>query len=516
MKISVRILSCCFLVFIFVFSVVNVRLLFETLEKHPQADLTELRDSLQQAYVSDRLQHKNDFLNLNGLYARISGRRVHNDTVIMKNGMLAAKTYTVSNMEDEAKSIALFDSWLSSREIPFLYVQMPYKLDLEGTLLPTGVENIANDTASELVQLLNSFGVNTLDLRTTQSATPEMIKQTFYQTDHHWTPLGAFEGFRQTVQELQRLLPEENLLSAQGLALDNWNIHTKEKQFLGSYGKRVGKWFGGVDDLIWLTPSFDTQLSMYIPKFRQFVRGSFEDVLIQDKYIDDDASLFELNHYCVYIGGDFPLVHQRNETAEVDKKLLIFKDSFTLPYQSFFSTIFTEVDVVDPRHYNSETLTQYIETTQPDVVVLAINPSVLGMKNYFRYPIPEETVEEITEVFRHDVSFVAKDDNKYQYKTVNVDLKPGVRYRVSAEAIQVETGSTDGVFLAVYDSSTKTFYDSIAWDLAYCESVGEYTWTFRAPSNEKVQAKLLIYSGLHGQTNGVAVTYKDLVLEELN
>ena len=52
-----------------------------------------------------------------------------------------------------------------------------------------------------------------------------------------------------------------------------------------------------------------------------------------------------------------------------------------MPVQAFMSTEFEEVDVIDPRHYNSS-IAEYCAENKPDIVIMLINVESISNSAY--------------------------------------------------------------------------------------------------------------------------------------
>jgi hypothetical protein len=230
------------------------------------------------------------------------------------------------------------------------------------------------------LELLKNADTDVLDLRLTLTPDAESVEKYFYNTDHHWNTHGSFAAYGVILAYLREPFP----MAPIDLSLadpKNWKQTVYEDWFLGSRGKRVGIYFGGVDDLTIYTPKFETQMSMYVPKHRAYTSGSFEDTVIKKEYLDA-PDYFNENPYCTYIGGDYPLVYHKNDLAGNDLKVLLIKDSFSLPLQAFLSTAVRELEVLDPRYYNESTVTEYVVKSNPDIVLMAVNPSMFENECY--------------------------------------------------------------------------------------------------------------------------------------
>lgn len=319
------------------------------------------------------------FININGLSHKLFDQRSMNNVIKMENGHLEEVVPAVGVGEQAKETIRLKDA-LAEKEIPFLYVQVPYKISKYEELLPIGVEDSSNQNADALLALLAEGNVPVLDLR--ERFWQEGINQydLFFKTDHHWTPEAAFLAYGEVISYMRANwgLNIEDSYTDSG----NYIEEKYEDWFLGSRGKRVGLYYAGVDDITLLYPSFSTQMSLYVPSENIFRSGSFKDAIFDYSNIEE-KDYFLTNPYHAYIGDEYSLVQHENEAAPCDKKLLIIKDSFTLPVQAYLTTCFFQIDVIDLRLYEEKSLYEYIEETKPDMVVIMYNPYMLCEENGF-------------------------------------------------------------------------------------------------------------------------------------
>ena len=227
---------------------------------------------------------------------------------------------------------------------------------------------------------LTAAGVETADFRQFLAQTPQQIEKYFFRTDHHWNFTGAFEAYRELTEELERRFPDCGIDPA--LAdMANWEAHTLKNWMLGSQGKRTGLYFGGTDDITYYTPRFETEMSCIIPEYSggsASYEGSFEQTVIRSEYLDERPDWFTSSPYDMYIGGEYALVQHRNPDAPGDLKICIIKDSFTLPVQAFLSTQFRYIDVLDPRRMDDFTAAEYIQETEPDIVIVMLSTNTAG------------------------------------------------------------------------------------------------------------------------------------------
>jgi len=505
-----------FIVLVLLLSVANIRLLFEPMKKlwAEEVVLSDFVETVQNKYSKEFLG-KHYFVNINGAYAAVTGRRVLNGVIKLNNGMLTDASMPERNIEPLAENIIDFTHFLDKEGIDFLYVQAPFKIDDEGALLPAGKEAQVNISINKLLARLQENQVDTLDLRPYISATPELVEENFSKTDHHWNYKGAFVAFQQIVEEIQNIISNKNL----DLACANmtqWEEHLLKDWFLGSRGKRVGEFFAGVDDMVYYTPKFDTYMSCAVPKHSWLYKGDFVAANMRSQYLER-VDYFGDNPYCLYIGGDYPLVQHRNYNAPNDLKVLMIKDSFTLPVQAYMSTLFKEIDVIDPRHFTECSIAEYVDNNQPDIVIIMINPSQFEGRAYTDFgsaKINKNLNESL--VWQQQQLELPVSDSNYNYKVIANNLQYDKTYAIRFDDIVFTQGESNGVTVTLYDPVTQTVIASRIFDVNYCINNGGFEWFFSTPAAGDNDLQLLLYSGLWRATSGIGTIYYNVNLSVLD
>ncbi len=379
-----RAFSCLSLAALALFSILNVPLLLSPLGRFLGGETTlgDLARETRAAYVAD-VSFKSAFVDINGAYARLTGRRVYHGVSVLNNGMLDRDELAEMDMTEMAAGICRLEGALSESGIPFLYVQVPSKVDLADTLVPAGVENAANRNANALCGALEADGVQVLDLRPRLTGSVADVERYYYRTDHHWNADGAFFAFGEILARIASILPERAIDLSLTKA-EQWERTVYADWFLGSHGKRVGRFFGGVDDLIVYTPRTPCTTSLSLPHKDFYGTGDFSELLIRTEYLER-PDYFGADAHCVYLGGNYPLAVHENADAADGAHILLVKDSFSHPLEAMLSASLSRLDVIDPRYYRDGTVLEYAIKTRPDLVIVAINPSVFSDGAYLDY-----------------------------------------------------------------------------------------------------------------------------------
>lgn len=202
-------------------------------------------------------------------------------------------------------------------------------------------------------------------------------------------------------------------------------------------------------------------------------------------------------------------------------RVLLIKDSFMLPLEAFLSTEFTEVDVIDPRHYKASSLAEYVLWTRPDLVIQMNNVTALFNMNFFdKYGV------DIKKKYLHawdkerkvllkdfNIEVTASKSQSHRNKKLPISIQAGKTYTIQIKQIRTTFGETDGVSLLLYDYKKKKIIRHEVIDIDYCKQKGIHRWTFRVPEKDSDYG-LLVYSGIFGRTNNIGVKYSGIEVFE--
>lgn len=353
--------------------------IFENDQTDGYGKVVELTEKAETVF-NEQIYGKDEFVDVYGLAQRILFKNYLEDSndptrdvVKLKNGMLTF-LQKKEDMVTRANHIAELQKNISEEGIPFIYIQAPYKIR-DNAELPKGLIDYANENANVLLKTLNEQQVETMDLREYFKEMP--IQEEYFITDHHWKIKTAFEA----VNYISEILNNEYNFNTDNFYTDinHYHITTQENAYLGSIGKRNGKFYGGLDDFEYIVPNFETQLS--VNKSGDVKNGSFEDTIIVKDLLSDDILL---NKYACYFGGDFPEIIIQNETSTSNKKILIIQDSYGLPFSSFLSLRVKELRTIDLRHFEGKEI-EYIKEYKPDIVLMIYNPSSFYIEKNFQF-----------------------------------------------------------------------------------------------------------------------------------
>lgn len=294
------------------------------------------------------------------------------DSLIMSTNSFNKK-YEQSDLTNVSNRIRKLKEHSEKVGADFCYVAAPEKGYYE--VAPENINNYCKYNYDYFMKSLEANQINTINLANdfkTKHLNPEEL---FFVTDAHWKPLSGFMANNSICEYLSK----NNILDCDRKKADinNYQINTYSKWFLGNIGKRVGTFFTwkGADDFDLITPKFNTSFEEIKPYENSIKSGSFEETLL---YMDrvNTKDYYGNDPYTCYCGGNHRLQIIKNNLNKEGKKILLIKDSFAFVVAPFLSTQVSELHIADTREelvsiYDKKVnWYDYIEEIKPDVVIV--------------------------------------------------------------------------------------------------------------------------------------------------
>ncbi len=305
--------------------------------------------------------------------------------VRLNNGMWTWAKYKVTeeNVAGVTDGIVSLNNFLKKNSIPFLYVHAIDKNCRRDPKLPPSVVDYHNDNVDRIFRTLQEQGVLTLDLREELHKDFSDHYAFFYKTDHHWNTrigLWAADVLERRIEELfgVKFYRGKNDES-------NYRPEIYEKALFGSLGHSVTRRLAEPEDFLIMYPKFETRFGIVIPDKDIDAEGSCEDRLINKEKLEDQSAKNDGSGYVEssILYGSRPLVKIKNYLMKDGPRILLVKDSSSLPMAPYLAVGCSELDSVDVRPESGNfdgSLRTYILKMKPDVVVMINFPHVLDYK----------------------------------------------------------------------------------------------------------------------------------------
>ena len=229
----------------------------------------------------------------------------------------------------------------------FLYIHVPEQRSVLRSRYPdwmTDDSAYLGASSAALLTALRDAGVPALDLTAALSADESL----YFSTDHHFNLYGA--NFVYETVCVQPEVQKWGVFTVQNPILESKN------PFLGTDGRELFDQSDLRESLAFYTPT--------IP-YTRFDNGVPSDVPLIDVPENTQKTVF----YASYMGGDIGETVLKTSRPELPS-LLIVGDSFTNPVETLIYQSFDETRSLDFRHYSDKTLTEYLRSYQPEVVLI--------------------------------------------------------------------------------------------------------------------------------------------------
>ena len=311
-------------------------------------------------YVSDQLPFKDELVTLKTDADRLLMHDLQNGVYFGKDGYyLQDYKQDSDQVEKNAECINELAKLCPDADISFMLV--PNSISVMSDKLPSvNTSGDQNETIDKVKGMLDEkirFYCPMSDLKqAAQDGT-----QVFYKTDHHWTSDGARVGF-------------DGLMKAMGEPELKADYDVKEiPDFLGTLYSKAPSAFADKDTMKLLTDKSNTMTVEYINEKK--TSDSIFDTSFEDKK----------DKYSTFFGGNFANVHITSTGAQQDKKVLILKDSYANCAMPYFTSMYSDVTMIDLRYYHiqEKTVSEYIKDNKIDKVILLYNVDFLNTDNNF-------------------------------------------------------------------------------------------------------------------------------------
>jgi hypothetical protein len=255
-----------------------------------------------------------------------------------------------------------------------------------------------NHRQDSFLYWLERYGIDYLDLRETLAKYDIPMDQYFYNTDHHWRIRTAFTAFGDLITWLNNRYGAN--LDPEGYVRDIRNYNTKVygNAFLGSMGRRTGIVYSGLDDFEVIWPKFDQLTNFtYLGRFTEPERmtektGTFTESLIYPPVIRTEKP-YQTDFYSVYHSGIKSHEMIINHNSPDAPRLLMIRDSFSLPLGAFMASLFSEIHMIWPVSGEIRlNIEEYLLENTFDYIMVELSETGLYINNFYFFsePMPYE------------------------------------------------------------------------------------------------------------------------------
>ncbi|MBR4942135.1 MAG: hypothetical protein IKZ19_09075 [Clostridia bacterium] len=295
-----------------------------------------------ETYITDQFFSRDTWVAMKAKCERLLGKNHINGVLIGKKGLLVSE-FTAPDPTRLAANAQNVEIFAANADIPVYFTLVPGAIELWSDRLPN-----TGRTASQADIIANAYAAtpSAIHVDSYAALSAHADEDIYYLTDHHWTTLGAYYGYRALVTEM----------GLEPVGLPAAFIETEG--FFGTAASACGLAPGKGDTVILREPeSVAASVRVYSDgQWKDSTLYKTENLEVRDKYT-------------VFLGGNDPLTVVEG-SAENGPVLLLMKDSYANCEIPYLCRNFSEIHVVDLRYYK-ESIAAYIENNGIDVAVVS-------------------------------------------------------------------------------------------------------------------------------------------------
>ncbi|MDI3117432.1 DHHW family protein [Clostridioides difficile] len=328
-----------------------------------------------ESYFSDQFPFREELSEIYSKVQIVLGKnKIKNYYLLDDNWIMPTPSKSMSEKElkDAANEINELSKIASDSNKKVYYVSTPNKESMLAHLYPKYVDGLKNDISNKnaFKSYLDLETINVIDVdeHFLKEFNESQREDLYFKTDHHWNGIGAYEGFKCIIEDM-------NIVN--NISWDSYTQTMYDKgYFLGSYNKNLNK----------LVKEDETIPYVHLKEKPNYEYYKF-DGKTETKCKEEDVIATRKNEKEILYGGAYmfgnacSILKIRNEDALSDKKILIIRDSYQAPTSWLFADIFSEVKLVDPRYIDKLDISidDIIRDSKADLVMFMYNTSDFKM-----------------------------------------------------------------------------------------------------------------------------------------
>ncbi len=318
------------------------------LEEFPKPTLSSIKDksfmSNFESFFSDHFVFREGWIQLKNQMELAINKKEINGVYLTKDRLIEHQTISDNGLAVE--NMEAINAFTKKYGLSSSLMIVPSAEGIYTDDLPANAPHLNQKAIIEQIYAKAAKEVSCIDVFTPLlSAKKQYI---YYNTDHHWTSLGAYNGY----------FSSASALGFSALGLDKFNVEHASHSFQGTlYSKTL---YNGIEpDTIDLYHLSTNDPSVTVTVKSGSKQTEYSSIFFRD-YLD------KKDKYCTYMGQNEPFVSVKTKAGN-GKKLLIVKDSYAHSMIQFYMHHYSEIAMIDLRYFTS--LDQYIDIDDYDQVL---------------------------------------------------------------------------------------------------------------------------------------------------
>ena len=291
-------------------------------------------------YVVDQLPLRDEWIQLKAESEKLLGKQENNKVYFGTDGQTLFAFYTKPG--DLAQRVEYVNQLGEKADVPVYFALIPDKSYVWADRLPANAPNVDDGSTLSQAADLCGEGVTWIDLSGALSG-----DDAFYRTDHHWSTMGAFQGYQAIGQGLNGFFTTP--AGSPTLVSDS---------FYGTTWSSSGAGWVEPDEMYTWVSGEGIEVTRY-PEGAPVAGELYDESFLEKK-----------EKYSMFLGGNQPLCILRNENAATDKKLLVVRDSYSDSLAPFLAQDYGEVHLLDLRYYKVSPASYAAQNGMDEILVL--------------------------------------------------------------------------------------------------------------------------------------------------
>ena len=297
-----------------------------------------------ETYMTDQFVARDAFIRIKSLGERTLGKKINNGVYYGEDGYLAEQLQDLDEKQLD-KNMEALKRFLEKKKKKVYFALIPGSVEINrDRFFPFLPEPDQKEVIRELYKQTEETDVVCVDM---YGALWERREEAlFYRTDHHWTSLGAYYGYRAFMEAKKEA----------AVALSDYTETVRSETFYGTLYSKTGAF--------WIAPD---RITTYVEEDGIQVER-VEGKTTADGLLYDESRLEKKDKYSMFLGGNQPLAILRTDNRDAPK-LLVIRDSYFDSMAPFLTPHYSEIYIVDFR-YNRADVSQFMEETGIDEVFI--------------------------------------------------------------------------------------------------------------------------------------------------
>lgn len=299
-------------------------------------------------YLQDHFPGRDFFVSGKADVEIALGKDQNNGVYLGKDGYLIQQ-FTAANQADLDKKITQINSFIAKLDgVDVTFALAPSSNLVNGDKLP---DNRPDDDIQAVLDYINGE-INGNIASLSQTLTDiNKVQQLYFKTDHHWNTYGAYYAYAEIMKSMGET----------PIAITQYQKVVLATDFKGTMYSQGGFFNMAGEEFSILQNINPAKLTV-----NYVLTGGETDTLFADKY------LTEKDKYAYFLDGNHPIITVENENAEIDKHIVVVKDSYANIMVPFLADSFSKVTVIDLRFY-SGSVSEYAAAENVDDVIILYN-----------------------------------------------------------------------------------------------------------------------------------------------